>query len=203
LYPQLMFLGQVTTVRPMFSLELQTFLDMGPNLLSFALVVCFLTYLLYKPVKKMLEDRAERVIGELNDATSSRQAADDLKLKYEQLVAGIESERSSVMEEARKIAKDRQNQLIDDAKAEAAEIRERAVREIAVEKERIKGSVFEAIVDISTTMAEHLITTKIDKSAHDRLFSEAMEELEATAFNVDSILTKKTDGKAVAGSASK
>ena len=186
LYPQWLFILTVTQVRPMFSLEGQTFIDMALPLLSFALVAALLTYLLYKPVKKMLDSRAERVASELNDATADRLAADELKLSYEKLVRDIELERAAVMEEARKIAKDRQNQILDDAKAEAKEIKERALREIAVEKERIRGSVFEAIVDISATMAERLISAKIDKTSHDRLFSEAMEELEATAFRDDS-----------------
>ena len=182
----LFFNVEVTRVRPMFSLEGQTFIDMAPPLLSFALVAWLLTYLLYKPVKRMLEARAERVASELDEASTSRMAADELKSNYEKLVRDIELERATVMEEARKIAKDRQNQILDDAKAEAAEIKERALREISVEKERIKDAVFEAIVDISTTMAERLISTKIDKTSHDRLFAEAMEELEATAFKNDS-----------------
>jgi len=188
LYPQMLVSLGVTihNTRPMFSLEAQTFIDMALPLLSFALVVALLTHLLYKPVKKMLESRAERVAGDLDDAAASRLAADELKLSYEKLVRDIELERATVLEEARKIAKDRQNQILDDAKAEAAEIKERALREISVEKERIKDSVFEAIVDISTAMAERLITTQIDKTSHDRLFAEAMEELEATAFRDDS-----------------
>ena len=186
MYPQWLFILTVTQVRPMFSLEGQTFIDMALPLLSFALVAALLTYLLYKPVKKMLDSRAERVASELNDATADRLAADELKLSYEKLVRDIELERANVMEEARKIAKDRQNQILDDAKAEATEIKERALREISVEKERIKDSIFEAIVDISTTMAERLISAQIDKTSHDRLFAEAMDELEATAFRDDS-----------------
>ena len=186
MYPHILALLNVTVVRPMFSLELQTFIDMLLPLLSFALVAALLTYLLYNPVKKMLEKRAERVAGDLDEAAASRQEADELKANYEKLVRDIEVERAAVMEEARKIAKDRQSQILDDAKTEAMEIKERAIREIAVEKERIKGAVFEAIVDISAEMAERLITTKIDKTSHDRLFAEAMKELEATAFRDDS-----------------
>jgi F-type H+-transporting ATPase subunit b len=175
-------------VRSLFELNLDTFVQMiGPNLFNFVLVVLFLTFMLHKPVKKLLAARAERVFNELQNAELSNLSAQELKTLYEKKVTDIESERAQILDEARKVAKDRQSQILADAKAEAVEVKEKAMREIATEKERIKGAVFESIVDISTLMAERLISVNIDKTSHDRLFAEAMEELESTTFSKDSV----------------
>jgi F0F1-type ATP synthase membrane subunit b/b' len=58
---------------------------------------------------------------------------------------------------------------------------------IATELEQTKGAVHQAIIDISTDMAAKLIAAAIDQKAHDRLFSEALTELESTmAFKTES-----------------
>jgi len=185
----MLFLGNVVEwYRSLFALDADTFIGMIPNLFSFIVVAGFLTYLLYNPVRRVLKARADRIEGDLSSAEDSKLSAAQLKAKYEQKVSEIEQERVSILDEARKQAGERRTQILDEAKSEAQDVKERAARDIATEREQIKSAVVEAIVDISTDMAARLISTSIDKNAHDKLFAEAMEELEATtAFRADTV----------------
>jgi len=185
LNPQLIsFVGNVelTMTRPLFTLDLQTFINMFPNLLNFVLVAALLTYLLYKPVLRILQTRADRVASDIENAATDKATAAELKADYEQKVKDIEIERGSVLEETRKQANTRRDQILEEAKAEAQEMKDRATRDIAAERERVKAEVHQAIIDISADMAAKLVAVNIDKNAHDKLFAEAMAELEATAF---------------------
>ena len=175
----------VLTSAPMFSPEAATFVNMLPNLLSVALLAAVMTRLLYNPIKKILADRAEKIAGELKDAEDKNLSASELKQKYEQKVRDIELERADMIEAARKEAKERQVQILEEAKTEATGLKDRAAREIAQEKVRFKDAVHEAIIDISTDMAAKIIDATIDKNAHDRLFAEALTELETTVFQPD------------------
>jgi len=181
LNPQLFtFIG--TTSRPLFTLDMQTFLQMLPNFLNFVIVAALLSYLLYKPVKAILETRAARVASEIEDAARDKATAAELKTQYEQKVRDIEVERGTLLEETRKQANSRRDQILDEAKAEAQELKDRAARDIAAERIRVKTEVHQAIIDISADMAAKLVAVNIDKNAHETLFAEAMAELEATAF---------------------
>jgi F-type H+-transporting ATPase subunit b len=166
--------------RPLIDMDLQMFLDMLPNLLNFIVTAAVLTYLLYKPVRKILQARADRVEGDLKDAATNKETAEALKATYEQKVRDIETERAAILEEARKTASAKRTQIIDDAKAEAQSVKDKANRDIATELEQIKSAIHHSIIDISADMAAKLISAAIDKSAHEKLFSEAMTELEAT-----------------------
>ena len=170
---------------PLFGLEASTFVNMLPNLLSVALLAAIMTRLLYNPVKKILADRAEKIASELKDADDKNLSASELKQKYEQKVRDIELERADMIEAARKEARERQAQIVEEAKIEATNLKDRASREIAQEKVRFKDAVHEAIIDISTDMAAKIIEATVDKSAHDRLFAEALAELETTVFQPD------------------
>lgn len=177
LYSQFIF-----TNIALFRLDDQTILDMIPNFVNFALLAAFMTYLLYKPVRKVLQNRADRVENDIQDAAKNKMSAEELRNSYEQKVKEIEHERGLVLEETRKQANTRRDQILDEAKVEAQDLKDRAHRDIAAERERVKLEVHQAIVDISTDMAAKLIEVTIDKNAHNKLFSEAMRELEATAF---------------------
>ena len=178
---QFIFLLESQT-RSLFSLDAQTFIDAGPNLLNFALLVVIMTYLLYKPVKRVLQSRADRVENDIKTAADNKASAEALKTQYEQKVRDIEIERGTVLDETRKQANSRRDQILEEAKAEAQELKDRAARDIAAERERVKAEVHQAIIDISADMAAKLVAVNIDKNAHDKLFAEAMTELEATAF---------------------
>jgi len=168
--------------RPMFSLELATFVSMIPPLLSFLILVFIFKRFLYLPVKKILQKRADLIEADILNAAESKASAEELKQEYEQKIRDIELERTVILDEARKEATARLNQILGEAKAEAQITRDRAKRDIVAEQERVKAEVHQAIIDIATDMAAKLVTASIDKSNHDRLFSEALDELETTAF---------------------
>lgn len=186
--PQLLFILTANRYRPLIDMDLQMFVDMLPNLFNFVITATFLTYLLYKPVKRVLKARADRVEGDMKDAALNKATAEELKAKYEQKVREIDVERNAILDEARKTAGEKRDQILESAKAEALDVKARASRDIATELEQTKGAVHQAIIDISTDMAAKLISATIDKNAHDKLFSEALAELEATsAFSKETV----------------
>jgi F-type H+-transporting ATPase subunit b len=188
LNPQFVFaLNGIPDRMPLIGMDLQTVIGMIPNLLNFIALAVLLTWLLYKPVKKVLQARADRVEGDMKDAALSKASAEELKTMYEQKVRDIEVERAAILDEARKLASANRDKILEAAKTEAHDVKERANRDIATEREQIKGAVHQAIIDISADMAAKLVSATIDKTAHDKLFSEAMTELEATAFRNDSV----------------
>ncbi|MCL2501418.1 MAG: ATP synthase F0 subunit B [Defluviitaleaceae bacterium] len=166
----------------LFDLDLQTFLQMAPALVNFIGLAVILTFILYKPVRAFLHERAERIARELDDAEAVKQAALALKEQYEQLLKGIELERTAILDDARKQAAERRNRDMAETKKEIEDLKSRAGVEIAAELDRVKDMVEQAIVEISSEMAGKLLSVTIDPSIHNRLFDEAMAELEATVF---------------------
>ena len=169
-------------MREIFTLDTQTFLLMIPNLVSFIILAFIFKRFLYKPVKGILQKRADHIEASLHSAAQDKEAAETLKLQYESKMRDIEAERAAILEDARREALARANQIFADAKDDAQITRERAKRDIATEQERVKAEIYQAIIDISTDMAAKLVSASVDQSTQDKLFAEAMDELEATAF---------------------
>lgn len=174
--------AEPTESLPMFDLALQTFIQMIPNLVSFGLLAFIFAKFLYKPVKNILQKRADSIAADIRDAAESKASAAELQVMYEQKLRNIEVERNTILDEARKEATARLNQILGEAKTEAQITRDRAKRDISAEQERVKAEIHQAIIDISTNMAAKLVSAAIDQRTQDQLFAEAMDELEATAF---------------------
>jgi F-type H+-transporting ATPase subunit b len=176
------FLLNAEPVPRLFDLDMQTFLQIVPHLFNFILLAVLLTFILYKPVRAFLHERADRIAKELEDAESIRQAAISLKEQYEQRLKNIEMERTVILDDARKQAVERRNQVMAETKKETDALKARNEVEIAAELARVKDMVEQAIVEISSDMAGKLLKVTVDPTIHNRLYDEAMAELETTVF---------------------
>lgn len=173
----------------MFGMDQQTFIIVGPMLINFIILAVILTLLLYKPVRAFLYERANRVARELDEAEAARQVALTLKAQYDQRLKDIEQERTAILDDARKLAMERRHNELAETRKEINVLKNRAEAEIIAERDRVKDQVEQAIVDISSEMAGKLLAVTIDTSMHNRLFDEAMAQLEATVFKPSASVT--------------
>ena len=162
----------------LFNINAQTFINAGINLLNVAILALVLAYVLYKPIRKVLQKRTERIQGQLLQAEEEMTKATELRRLYEQKMEDVDREREDILNDARKQASETGRRLVADAKAEADAVKERAAQNVAMEWERAQGEMRNAIIDVSSVMAEKFVTLAINKETHDRIFAEAVSDLE-------------------------
>ena len=161
-----------------FGIDQATLINIIANVINVAVLAAFLAYLLYRPVRSILNKRTSRIQGQLIQAEEELEKATELRHKYEQRMEEVEQEREEILGEARKIAADSSRRLIADAKKEADTIRERAAANVEMEWERAENDMRTAIIDVSAVMAEKFVSLAINKETHDRLFEETVSDLE-------------------------
>lgn len=164
----------------LFALDQQMLITALIQLFNFLVLAAVLGFILYKPVQKYLRGRADRIRGQLEDAQHKTAKAEALKAEYETKLNEIASERAGVLEAARSEAAERSRQMLDEARLEAAAVGRRAEERVLTEKERFKREAWQHIVEVSSLMTEKLIKSTVDGETHQRLFEEAMIELEET-----------------------
>ena len=161
-----------------FALDTQTLLSIGINLFNVALLAFVLSKILYNPVKNFMASRALRIKNQLESAENDSQAAAALKLEYELKLGEINIQRDAILEEATKLAADNRVRMLAEAKVEVEALKSRAAAEIEGERERAREEMRGAIIEISALMAEKMICKSMTNESSDRLFDEAMAELE-------------------------
>ncbi len=147
-----------------------------------AIMIVILGKLLYNPVKKFLRERSEGIAKNIDDAETALKEAHAMKAEYELKLKEIASERSEILENARKIAKDTENQIIEEAKQEAEVIKTRALTDIERAQDKAKDSMKAEIIEISTLIATKYVSNNIDESTQNKLFDEVIESLGDTSW---------------------
>ena len=145
--------------------------------LSMLVMFTFLSYLLFKPVRKLLEDRKQRVADEQESAKNDRKEAAVYKEEYEQKLKEIDKEAQAILSEARKKAMKTENEIVAEAKEEAARIITRANNEIELERKRALDDMKQEMISIASAMAGKVVAASIDTSVQDELIEETLKEM--------------------------
>lgn len=154
--------------------------EMGVQWLNIIILVVLLYFLLYKPVKKFLEARRQKLAAQHDDAHREAEKARELREKYEALLAGIEAERDVILREGREAGLARSEELITEARREAANIYRRSMEDLRMEQENSMDEMRRAMIEISTQMAARFVTVSVDRETQDRYIDEALSHLEET-----------------------
>ena len=101
-------------------------------LITFAVLKKFL----FKPVKKMIDDRQQEIDTMYADADAAKQKAADLEKEYADHLQSIKDERDAMLREATARAQKREEEIVGEARAEAASIRAAAEADIAQERKK-------------------------------------------------------------------
>lgn len=136
-----------------------------------------LSYLLFNPVRDVLEKRRQKIAGELSQAAEDKQTAAALKSEYEAKLKDVNREAEDILEAARKKGKKREAEIVDEAKAEAARIIERANREIELEKKKAVDDMKQEVIDIAALMAQKVVGSSMNISVQDALIEETLKEM--------------------------
>lgn len=151
----------------------------GAAITGFAVLFLFfiLSYLLFNPAKDMLKKRRERVAGDLESAKEAKAKAEALKAEYEKKLASFQKQADAILEDAGKRAKDRENEIIEEAKAEAMRITARANNEIELAKKKAMEEVKSNIVDVASIIAGKAVSSVMNVEVQDRLVDETLREI--------------------------
>lgn len=174
----IIYLAQNTPEGRVFGLDQQTLISMLIQLLNGVILAVALGFILYKPLKEFMRKRTERIQGKIDNAEATMAKARELIEEYNEKLAQIQITSEEIIEEARQKAADESRAIIESAKQEAQEIRRRTLESIEEDKRRLKEEARLYIIELAFLIAQKYVAQKMDEETQERLFMEAVSELE-------------------------
>ena len=160
-----------------FGLDPQLLFQVAFQMLAIFILFLLASYLLLDPVRKILNDRKERVMKEQKEAKESREQAIRFKDEYDTKLKRIDKEAEQILSDARKKAMQRENEIIADARAEAARIMENAKSEAELEKKHAMDDMKQEMIQIASLMAQKAVAASITTDIQDTLVEETLKEM--------------------------
>ena len=170
----------LTAQEPMerlFDLDFQLLADATLMIIAIFVLFLILSYFLFNPARKLLQDRQNKIRNELDDAQNNMEQAARLKEEYEAKIRDIDKEAEEILSDARKRALKNENEIIANAREEASRIMERARSEARLEKQKMADEVKQEMIGIATMMAGKAVAASMNADIQDSLVNETLKEI--------------------------
>lgn len=136
-----------------------------------------LKHFLFEPVKKMIDDRQNEIDTMYADADAAKQKAAALESEYQAHLQSIKDERDAMLREATRRAQKREEEIVGEAKTEAASIRAAAEADIAQERKKAVNDLKNEIGGMAVEIAGKVVEREIKQQDHQALIDEFIQNV--------------------------
>ena len=139
-------------------------------------LVIFKKFLL-KPIKQVIADRKAKADSEIADAQKLRTEAEAMKAEYEQNLHNARTEANQIVAAAQKTATARSEEIVGEARAQAAALKQKAEADIAQERKKAVNEVKDEIGGIAMEIASKVVEREISEKDHKELIDEFIKNV--------------------------
>ncbi len=132
---------------------------------------------LLKPVKQVIAERKAKADSEIANAQQLRAEAENMKAEYEQNLQNARAEANQIVAAAQKTAAIRSEELLGEARAQAAALKQKAEADIAQERKKAVNEVKDEIGGIAMEIASKVVEREISEADHKDLIDEFIKNV--------------------------
>lgn len=144
---------------------------------NLVILYLFLKKLLFKPVKDMIDSRQKEIDDLYADANQSKSDAQQLKTEYEARLAAANAESEEILKVANRKAQLRQEQILKEARDQAAQTLRRADEQIEMEKKRAMNEIKDDVSVMAVDIASAVLARNIKREEQSELIDSFIERL--------------------------
>ncbi len=132
------------------------------GLVSFAALYALVKFVLLPPVKRVMDERANRIREDLDFVDTAQLQAGSAATAAADQLGGVRAEAGSVVDAARAEAEAERAKIIAVAEAEVAEIKASADAEIAAARAEAMSGIRPQVAELATSAASRVMNRQID-----------------------------------------
>lgn len=151
------------------------------QIINFLILLFLLNRLLFKPVLRLMDQRATRIRDSIDEAARAQKFADEIRDEAEKIREEARHNANEIMERARHQAEQYEVSERERTAKELELFKQRAMDDIELERQRAVADVRKAAVDIALDATERLIEQKLDRAAHVQLVERFLAEAQSGA----------------------
>lgn len=142
------------------------------NIINIMVLYVLMKKFLFGPITEIMEKRSKTIADSITDAEEKSSAAQELKLKYEDILKDAEVTADRIVKEAKQSALKVQEKQIEETKAEIAKMMEDANKSIELERQKSMQNIQSEIAGIAMTAAAKILQKNIDESANTQIMND-------------------------------
>ena len=156
------------------SINIWTILISLANLL---IIFIILKKVLWKPVKKAMDERKAMVDKQFADAAAAQEQAEADKAQWAAKLATADDEAKARIAAADETARHHGDRLVADAKDKADSILRMAEAEAVLERQKAQAGIKREIAAVSAELAEKLLEREVNTADHAKMIESFLDEV--------------------------
>jgi len=149
------------------------------QLINFLILLGLLTFFGYKPIRRMLDERAARIKQSMDQAEAAKREYERARVEVDKEIAKARDEGQSIIGQAEQAGGRIKEDAKQDARAEALAMVERTRAEMERERDKLIDELRQEFVDTALLAAEKVISETLDKKTHRRVIEKTLEQTAA------------------------
>ncbi len=146
------------------------------QLINFALLLILLYFIAYKPIRRMLDERSEKVRVGMEQAEHMKEMMAKTEEQVKEHLEVARGERQNILAQAEQVGQQLKEEAREQAKQDAESIVAKARVEIQREQDEAIGELKRHFADLAILAAEKVISETLDKKKHRKLIDEVLEQ---------------------------
>ena len=145
-------------------------------LVNFTILLVILYLVGYKPILRMLDQRSERIRGNLEEAERIKTESEERQAEMQRQLDQSRQEGQALIGQARELADRFREEERQKAKEEAERFLAKARGDIDRERDNAVEEVRQQFANLAIAAAEQVIERSVDKDAHKEIIEKVLEE---------------------------
>lgn len=148
------------------------------QILNLFIQVYLIKRFLFKPINEVLQKRQKLADQNIEEAKKAKEDAEAVKAEYESSMSNARAEAGRIIEDAKKDAGLRADEMIREAQAEASSIKAKAEADIRLERKKALNEVKDEIGSLAMDIAGKVVEKEIREDDHRALIDEFLQNVE-------------------------
>ena len=153
--------------------------------LNFVILLVILAVFAFGPLRRILDERRERIEQGLKDADQARRDRESAEAERLAALAEARKESNDILTRAQKVAQESREADIAATKAELERLRERAAANIDAEKKRAIAEIRGEVADLALRAASKVVGETMTDDRQRRLVDQFLQEATPSGSNGD------------------
>ena len=137
-------------------------LDLLLNILNIILLFLIVRSLVYKPVKKIMAQRREKIDAASKAAQEKSDEADKIKNEYESKIAVFDEQSKMIVLEGQEKARKQASEILDEAHRQSNDIITDARKLAESERKAMLGSLQNDVASLAVDISEKILSREIN-----------------------------------------
>ncbi len=146
------------------------------HLFNLVVLTVGLYFLLFRPVKKMIKQRQEKVKKIEKENADLNEEVKQMKSSSEKVLSEAKKEAAAIHESAVKVANQKADEIVAEARDRAKTLVSQTQRAMDEERGKLRADIEKQIADVSVAVAEKVLAKTITPEDNKELIEQCLDE---------------------------